>query len=92
MNLIEALRSGKKFKRSHWQIWHQCDAHYCNDTYKREEVLAEDYEIQKEEKIEISRAQFEVAFKATANHLEAWGITASNTFQEILSKNLGFKE
>jgi len=58
MNLIDALKSGKRFKRKHW------DTFYLNrqEWFQRKDVLADDWEVESDP-VTITRAQL----------VEAWG-------------------
>ena len=60
MNIIEAIKSGRKFKRS------GCGFYLVTSSYRfsTEDLLAEDWEIE-EEKIEISRELLRRAFERT---------------------------
>ena len=56
MNLIEAIKSGKRFKRPHWDIY------YSNQMEEElqlsiEELLAEDWEVE-EKQVTITLSQF----------------------------------
>ncbi len=57
MNIIDAVKSGKKFRRPGWQNWHDDKYHYA---YSAEELLANDWQI--DLSITISKYQFYDAF------------------------------
>lgn len=62
MNLIDAIKSGKRFKRREWSEY--IELKYGIDTYiaySAESIIAEDWEVE-EKKIEITESQL----------LEAW--------------------
>lgn len=61
MNLTEAIKSGKEFKRPRWNYW-------INPSYSKvyvcEDLIAEDYIIKEEEKkLELTWNQIEDAYK-----------------------------
>ena len=60
MNIIEAVRSGKRFRREGFN-WFPFNADHYNSVSK-EDILAEDWEIE-ERKIEITEAEFDEAFR-----------------------------
>lgn len=72
MNIIEAVKRGTNMKRRHWP-W--CDALGPGSALRltHEDVLADDWEVE-EEKLEITRTQFEAAFKYADSH--AYGLQA----------------
>lgn len=107
MNIIEAIKSGKKFKRPcfPWQNWlyipalskiiHRVDgAHYHCDI---DDILADDWEIE-EEKITITRSQLEEAWNKLFNTPLPTQDNPNNTIQSLyreafplLADRLGFK-
>ena len=77
MNLIEAIKSGKKFKREAWSRFEKWDPYY---PVILSDVLADDWEIE-EKKVEITRTQF---FSAIANarknaFADSYGVSHPNS-------------
>ncbi len=60
MNLIEAINSGKRFKRKDWGDYYLAR----QEAFQREDVLADDWEV---EPVTITREQFDAAWK------KGWG-------------------
>ena len=99
MNLIEAIKSGKRFKRKAYSKFHKCDD-TCSEGFTRTEVLADDWEIENE-KIEITKDQLKNAIhKSLSNdtkdgHLVLLAAGGKLTFDdwvfERLFEELGFK-
>lgn len=58
MNIIEAVRSGKNFKRNKLNCWNYSDSKTIN--LYREDILATDWEVE-ERKIEITESEFDEA-------------------------------
>lgn len=82
LTLKEAIKSGDRFKRPSYLIFHRCHDD-CPERFTREEVLADDWEVE-EEKIEITKTQL---FRAM-DHI---GVFSSLHAQKQLAKELGFK-
>jgi hypothetical protein len=57
MNIIDAVKSGKPYKRRHHGCWFDKTNHWRGD-----DILATDWEIE-ERKIEITENEFEEAFR-----------------------------
>ena len=85
MNILEAIKSGRAYKR------HGDTVFLCNKYQKyyltHEELIAEDYEIEPEKKIEITLAQLDVAFRNAIHS----GNSGVGVFK-LLAKELGFNE
>jgi hypothetical protein len=63
VNIIEAVKSGKPFKRKKWDGW-------VRDRYEGftiSDVMSEDWEIQ-ERKIELTESQIRKALRTQENH------------------------
>lgn len=91
MNLIEAVKSGRRFRRRCWDVWYEAgatriiswrddnessgDGFYCSLV---EDLLADDYEVE-EKKVEITRGKF----------LEAWAV--ANFHTPGLTRDLDFR-
>lgn len=91
MNIIEAIKSGKRFRRSNQlKDWYQASNTYANDrsisNLLQSDILADDWEIE-EEKIEITKAQLKVAVNYALIHM-----TGLRPIHETIAKELGFKE
>lgn len=66
MNIIEAIKSGNRFRRKGWRSWYEiCNGSIRNSTQNvsgalmsEQDIVADDYEVEiEEEKIEISKQQ-----------------------------------
>ena len=81
MNLIEALRSGKRFKRSSRNDWLMPHINY---EFTSLEVLAEDWEVEVK-KVTITEEDFNKAVARTGNlyHQDQW------YWADVLKKELG---
>jgi hypothetical protein len=67
MNIIEAVKSGKRFRRIGWTRWYPDDTVGNNivdetPSCSKEDILATDWEIE-ERKVEITESEFENAYK-----------------------------
>jgi hypothetical protein len=82
MTLIEAVESGKPFKRTCWSSYERMDKRNILGL-STEDILADDWEIQ-EEKIEITREQLRWAYH------EAPSDDPDKEFSEM-ARLLGFK-
>lgn len=77
MSIIDAVKSGKKFKRPDWRTWYD-DSH---SVILIEDILAIDWEIE-ESKIEITESEFDEAWRDTTS------MTFKNTVFEEFKKRL----
>lgn len=78
MNIIEAIKSGKKIKRSSYAMFD----YPHNFNFKTDDILSDDWEIQ-EKTITITESQFDEAVR----HMQCSGIDERI---KILKENLGF--
>lgn len=88
MTIQEAIRSGKRFKRKECSFLHKCGSN-CLITFTRQEVLADDWEIEQPESqkvtITLTLNEFEYIYRnAFQNQNEC-------SFFDSLKKSLGFK-
>lgn len=87
MNIIEAIKSGKRFKRPSYQDWrtyHGADRYFY---FKESDLLANDWIIE-EEKIPISKDELEYAY----NQAQYYNSNFSPSHFQRICKLLGFKE
>lgn len=84
MNLIEAVRSGKPFKRP--RMPHFYDERLASATLTKEDILADDWETQ-EEKIEITREQLINAMMQARHNSYHIDTIASDTADILGFKN-----
>lgn len=84
MNLIDAMKSGRRFKRPNYETWYHFESY--KEVFTGREVLADDWEIEplQEQKIELTKKQIEDAWEAC--------FYMSGEFKNInfLCKKLGF--
>lgn len=84
MNIIEAIKSGKKFKRQCHTDWYDpCDYYY--NSLSREAIIAEDWEVEPTY-VTITREQFDQAWDENIPIGESY----SETMRYLLAKALGF--
>lgn len=80
MTILDAVRSGKKFKRKGDALWFEPG--YAAE-FTVAQVLAEDWEIE-EKTVEISRSQFmSVVCNKTLGHIDGWNETACKWAKEL---------
>lgn len=85
MNIIEAINSGRPYKRRHNLSWHYSSE---NNAHCKEDIIADDWQIQ-EECITISESQFNEACRKVRNS----SITSVTKIDEVIDefkKELGF--
>lgn len=98
MTLIEAIKSGKKFHRQHWETWYSSKSGVVQTDSGQllgaltEDLVANDWEIE-EFKIEITEASWNDAIRRTN---EKWNSTnyAAEYFiswMDLFREELGFK-
>jgi len=86
MNIIEAVKSGRPFKRKAWDIlgeWMAADS--WSKAFLKADILAEDWEIH-ESTITITSAQFWDAAKAACPRLVLDGVLVSSEFIALANK------
>lgn len=79
MNIIEAARSGKPFKRRHWEYTWQ-DGYVRGLRNGIEDFLADDWEIE-EKRVTISESEFDKAW---------FKVTRGLYYRDDFKKELGF--
>lgn len=89
MNFIEAVKTGKKFKRAHWDTFYSnytvCPAQELN----RMDVLAADWQVE-EEKVTLTKTELEIAYFTAISSFSPGTGYAQNIF-DSLCRTLGFK-
>lgn len=98
MNLLEAIKSGRPFRRKNWDLWTQVhgncvtqpglteglrQAHMCY-----EDILADDWEIQ-EPTVTITRAQFLEAVESVLGSFNLFGDAIADCAMRTLAHSLG---
>lgn len=66
MNIIEAVKSGKRIRRRGWQFVTNVSEYMA---MKNEDILSTDWEIE-EKKIEITESEFDEACQSIVGHTE----------------------
>jgi len=91
MNIIEAVKSGKPFRRRSAsrdeRMWYKNPPRMIDNmsyTIPVDDIIADDWEIQ-EEKIELTAEQIRKAFRKA-------GYATCTPRQDVILKQLGFKE
>lgn len=84
MNIIEAMKSGNRFKRKSYLLFHSCRKD-CPLQFSREEVLADDWEIE-EEKRQITKSQLEKILS------KVFEFNVCSPHIKTTLRELGFKE
>lgn len=92
MNIIDAIKSGRRFKRPHWakDFWITSDD--CANTFFNHDLIAEDWIIEPvpEKKIEITKSDLERAWNGIS-HPQAQSAKYNPLFQTFC-KELGFDD
>jgi hypothetical protein len=96
MNIIEAIKSGKKFRRSIWYAEDWREPHEAEDVLRNtmfEALIAEDWEVE-QQVIPLTKTK---VIEAWSKALKKWGAkmeysNGSITPIEELLKELGFEE
>ncbi len=92
MNIIEALNSGRKFKRRKWTVWHDLSLRLPN--LEGPDILADDWEIL-EEKRELTWVEIK---KAVSPFITNYRGDSGSVYAELyridddVKKSLGFTE
>lgn len=88
MNIIEAIKSKKNFKRKKHILW-VCDLKPGVDIFDKEDILADDWEIEPEpeQKIDLSWKEIKNAFMVATPAI--WQLSP---YERDLKARLGFKE
>lgn len=88
MTLIEAIKSGKGFKRPIWNCYVNANPN-DEETFSIHSILANDYELE-EKTVTITEAEFDEAYHA-ARYSDNKGFGSSyNDFLYTIKKRLGF--
>lgn len=87
MNIIEAMKSGLKYRRKGEELWYETTEDYRDYTFPVRAVLADDWEVE-EKSVTITREQFNAAWARSWGFDNRWA--ASNlTMADLLAKELG---
>lgn len=89
MNIIEAIKSGRRFRRKGWLSdgiftgtdWVQPSNHHC---LRREDIIVDDWEVESEA-VTITEQQFNLAVQRTLHQMDP----DEHGFWDKLRKNLG---
>lgn len=92
MNLIEAIKSGKRFKLKRDREWHT-QGQVLQIHEARSDLICDNWEIE-EEKIEITRSQLQEAFNKCSFQIHdlSGGFPNYSCRIDLLAKELGFTE
>lgn len=88
MNLIEAMKSGKRYRRKGETDWYDATDYYQELVFLTTQILADDWEVE-EVRVSITRAVF---FRAYADALKETGTTDTYHMGEVvhyLAERLG---
>lgn len=92
MNITEAIKSGKRFKRKDWDDYMFVDSDYFLnnlDSIKREFLLADDWEVE-EVRVTITYAEFDAAWmEAVRKNKTFEGLVQQIEFRRLVAKELG---
>jgi hypothetical protein len=89
MNIIDAIKSGKRIKRSMWPEFKHYENHYGAKYTAREDILADDWEIESH-RVTITREQFNKAWDKAKT--DKWiGLEVQKNFceRDDLARELG---
>ncbi len=82
MNLIEAIKSGRRFKRKVWP-------HYpAENTFCQNDIIADDWEVESQP-VTITREQFDAAWRRALDVSENMQITTQHYLYELVVRELG---
>ena len=84
MNIIEAVKSGKRIKRSMWSEFKHYENHYGAKYTAREDILADDWEVEKGA-VTITEKDFNFAVQRTLHEMDP----DEHGFWDKLRKNIG---
>lgn len=88
MNLIEAIKSGKKYKRIGDREWKEasCTDHKTGCYYHYLDLIADDWEVE-ERPVTVTSSQFDAAYAEARQDFETdvWSLS----FQDYLKRRLG---
>jgi uncharacterized lipoprotein len=90
MNLIEAIKSGKRYRRKAWEIddWVSQDREYLPARLNVEDVKSDDWEIESQP-VTITRADFDAAWRRALDVSENMQITTQHYLYELVVRELG---
>lgn len=98
MNIIEAAKSGRRFRRTGWKNWKTIDWIYQDGWIGGADVLADDWELEPEpeQKIELTWSEIEKALRRLCDcrfrDIIYKTPVKEERFEDLLKKELGFKE
>jgi hypothetical protein len=69
MNIIEAIKSGKRYRRKGETGWYDATDHYQDYVFPTRAVLADDWEVE-EVRVTITREQFDAAWKSVTEYID----------------------
>jgi hypothetical protein len=87
MNIIEAVSSGKQFRKSTWPFTHHYKGSENMFRLTREEILADDWEIE-EPKVEVTREQINKVIWSSSTAFKGFDYFSHDWF-EYIYKELG---
>lgn len=88
MNIVEAIRSGKRIKRNMWPEFKHYENHYGAKYTAREDILADDWEVESTP-VTITREQFDAAWRRAEDVCENMEIKTRHYLYELVVRELG---
>jgi len=85
MNIIEAIKSGRKYRRIGEKNWYESAGVTINYLFPLKSILADDWEVE-QTYVTITREQFDQAWDENIPIGESYG----ETMRYLLAKALGF--
>lgn len=87
MNIIESIKSGRRFRRISWQTnnWISQDLGHLHLRLTRDDIVADDWEVE-QTVVTITREQFDQAWDENIPIGESYG----ETMRYLFAKALGF--
>lgn len=85
MNIMEAIKSGKRFKRKGWDKFHSKSEYTIIDF---DILLADDWEVESEPVL-ITREQFDAAWRRAVDVCENMEIKTFHYLYELVVRELG---
>jgi hypothetical protein len=87
VTLIEAIKSGKRFKRTSWYSWHTTE---IKVSLSFEEILADDWEVEPTP-VTITREQFDAAWREAVRNSGGYDIVYGGfqKFSDLVARELG---
>jgi len=96
VNLIDAIKSGKRFRRSSWHAlrdWVRPISNMCL-SIPVDDVIADDWELKQQiEDITISRKKYSDSWHRATIDLKIYDVSPSvlRTFRDFIARELGFE-